>query len=325
MKRIDEHWYKGSLWLWFLWPFSALFCVLVLLRRLLYRTGLLHSESLAVPVIVVGNITVGGSGKTPLVLWLADYLRQHGYRPGVISRGYGGEATVWPQAVTAESDPREVGDEALLLARRGTCPMVVGHDRVAAARRLLAEYEVDVIISDDGMQHYRLQRDIEIAVLDGERRLANGLCLPAGPLREPAGRLKSVDFIVTNGAGREGEWAMQLEAGEAVPLLGGEGRALSYFFNQSVHAVAGIGNPGRFFATLRALGLKPIEHAFPDHHPYRKGELDFNDTAPVLMTEKDAVKYFGYAESRHWYLPVTARLPDEFGKRVLAALENVHG
>ncbi len=321
MKRIDEHWYRGSLWLWLLWPLSALFCLLAVLRRLFYRLGILRTDRLGVPVIVVGNITVGGSGKTPLVLWLAEYLRRHGYRPGLISRGYGGQASHWPQAVSAESDPREVGDEALLLARRSTCPMMVGPDRVAAARQLLAESDVNVIISDDGMQHYRLGRDIEIAVLDGERRLANGLCLPAGPLREPKIRLRSVDFIVANGQAAQGEWAMHLEAGKAIALDGSEQKPVSAFSGGPVHAIAGIGNPGRFFGTLRALGLKPIEHAFPDHYPYRKGELDFRDAVPVLMTEKDAVKYLNYAGNRHWYLPVAARLPDEFGERLLASLE----
>lgn len=276
-------------------------------------------------MIVIGNITVGGSGKTPLVLWLAQLLRQRGYRPGLISRGYGGAAATWPQSVGTDSDPRMVGDEALMLARCSGCPMVVGPDRVAAARQLLAEHDVNVILSDDGMQHYRLARDIEIAVLDGERRLANGLCLPAGPLREPGTRLKSVDFVVANGHAEQGEWAMQLEAGEAILLTSGERRPVSAFSAAPVHAVAGIGNPGRFFQMLRTMGLEPIEHAFADHHPYRKGELDFNDAAPVLMTEKDAVKYFSYAGNRHWYLPVTARLSEEFGERLCAALEKVDG
>lgn len=325
MKRIDTHWYRKSLWLWLLWPLSVLFCLLVLLRRWLYRIGVLRSEKLAVPVIVVGNITVGGSGKTPLVLWLAEFLRQRGYRPGLISRGYGGKPASWPQTVRSDSDPREVGDEALLLARRSGCPMVVGPDRVGAARQLLVEHDVNVILSDDGMQHYRLARDIEIAVLDGERRLANGLCLPAGPLREPGSRLKSVDFVVTNGCAGEGEWAMQLDAGEAVALAGGERKHISAFSDSRVHAVAGIGNPKRFFDTLRAFGLAPIEHAFPDHHPYRKGELDFSDNSPVLMTEKDAVKYFDYAGNQHWYLPVNARLSDEFGDLLITALEKING
>ena len=325
MKRIDEHWYRKSLWLWLLWPLSLVFCLLVVLRGVFYRTGLLRSERLPVPVIIVGNITVGGSGKTPLVLWLADFLKKNGYRPGLISRGYGGDAASWPQAVSTDADPRVVGDEALLLARRSGCPMVVGPDRVAAARKLLAEHQVDVIISDDGMQHYRLGRDIEIAVLDGERRLGNGLCLPAGPLREPAMRLESVDFVVANGAARKGEWPMQLEPGEALPLKGAEGKSLSSFAGTKLHAIAGIGNPSRFFDSLRAHGIEPKEHPFPDHHPYGQGELDFDDETPVLMTEKDAVKYLDYAGERHWYLPVHAHLPDEFGKRLLAVLEKQNG
>lgn len=325
MKRIDHYWYKGSPWLWLLWPVSLLFCALVLIRRGLYRFGLLSSTSFTVPVIVVGNITVGGSGKTPLVLWLADLLRQHGYRPGLISRGYGGAAEQWPQWVDEHSDARLIGDEAMLLVRRSGCPMVVGPDRVAAAKMLLERGEVDVILSDDGMQHYRLGRDIEIAVIDGKRRLGNGWCLPAGPLREPLGRLKSVDFVVCNGSGREGEWSMQLAPGEVTPLLSGETKPLTTFAVAPIHAVAGIGNPERFFTTLRDAGLTLNQHAFPDHHPYTEGELDFDGTMPILMTEKDAVKYFDYAKEYHWYLPVSAELPDEFGKRLLAAVESLHG
>jgi len=325
VKRIDHYWYQGRPWLWLLWPVSLLFCLLVLARRGLYRLRLLKSVSLPVPVIIVGNITVGGSGKTPLVLWLAELLRRQGYRPGLLSRGYGGKAAQWPQWVDGESAAREVGDEALLLARRSGCPMVVGPDRVAAARLLLEHSDVDVILSDDGMQHYRLGRDIEIAVLDGERRLGNGLCLPAGPLREPASRLKTVDFVVCNGSVRQGEWSMQLVPGKAQPLLPGAAKSLGEFTSSTVHAVAGIGNPERFFNTLRQAGLRLYEHPFADHHPYALGELDFADEAPVLMTEKDAVKYFDYAQERHWYLPVSARLPDEFAKRLLAALESLRG
>lgn len=326
MKRLDHYWYRKSPWLLLLWPISLLFCLLVLIRRTLYRSGFLKSYVLSVPVIVVGNISVGGSGKTPLVLWLAEHLRQRGYRPGLISRGYGGKAEEWPQSVNADSDPTLVGDEPLLLVRRSDCPMVVGPDRVAAAERLLAQSDVDVIISDDGLQHYRLQRDIEIAVVDGERRLGNGFCLPAGPLREPASRLSKVDFIVCNGsAAQQGEWSMALGGENAQPLRGGESRTLSEFGSGAVHAVAGIGNPQRFFDTLTAWGLELMPHPFADHQPYAKGELDFDDGRPVLMTEKDAVKYFHYANERHWYLPVTATLPDEFARQLDAALERTDG
>jgi len=325
VKRIDHYWYQGSRWLWLLWPISLLFCLLVWGRRALFRFGLKQSNSFPVPVIIIGNITVGGSGKTPLVLWLAEMLRKQGYRPGIISRGYGGQAGQWPQWVEGESDARVVGDEALLLARRSGCPMTVGPDRVAAAQLLLERGDVDVILSDDGMQHYRLARDIEIAVLDGERRLGNGLCLPAGPLREPPSRLKTVDFVVCNGSVRPGEWSMQLLAGEAQPLCSGTAKPLETFAGSPVHAVAGIGNPERFFNMLNNAGLSIEKHPFADHYPYAEGELDFADEAPVLMTEKDAVKYFNYAKEHHWYLPVTAKLPDEFAKRLLAALESLRG
>lgn len=325
MKRLDAYWYEGNVWLWLLWPVSLLFCLIALLRRTLYRLGLLRTVHFDVPLIVVGNITVGGSGKTPLVLWLADFLRQHGYRPGLVSRGYGGKAQVWPHAVTAESDAALVGDEALLLARRSGCPMVVGPDRAAAVARLLSDTEVDVVISDDGMQHYRMGRDLEVAVLDGERRLGNGLCLPAGPLREGKGRLRRCDFVVTNGKADAGEWAMSLIPGAARHLCDDQQRELATFTDSTVHAVAGIGNPGRFFAMLRSAGLSVTEHPFADHHPYQHGELEFADGASVLMTEKDAVKYFDFADTRHWYLPVEACLPEAFGAQLLARLEKRDG
>jgi tetraacyldisaccharide 4'-kinase len=323
--RIDTHWYRRSLWLWLLSPFSLLFCLLVLLRRTFYRWNILPIVTFAVPVIVVGNITVGGSGKTPLVVFLVELLRRYGYNPGVVSRGYGGRADSWPQTVTAESSAVMVGDEALLLLRRCHCPMVVGPDRVAAVEQLLREHEVDVVISDDGMQHYRMGRDLEIAVLDGERRLGNGLCLPAGPLREGRGRLNSVDFIVTNGMARAGEWSMQLRIEEPCSLDGQRVAALSDFAAEPLHAVAAIGNPGRFFQTLRGAGLSIIEHPFVDHHPFTMGELDFADDLAVMMTEKDAVKYFSYANQRHWYLPVSATLDAEFSRQLLERLEIFHG
>ncbi|MEN8170967.1 MAG: tetraacyldisaccharide 4'-kinase [Pseudomonadota bacterium] len=325
MARIDSYWYRGSLWLWLLSPLSLLFCLLVILRRSFYRIGLLPTVSFSVPVVVVGNITVGGSGKTPLVTFLIELLREQGYKPGVVSRGYGGHAESWPQSVTSESDAATVGDEALLLLRRCDCPMVVGPDRVAAVEQLIRDYDIDVVISDDGLQHYRMGRDIEIAVLDGERRLANGLCLPAGPLREGRGRLKTVDFIVTNGTARAGEWGMQLLAGDVRSLVNERSRTLAAFVDKPLHAVAAIGNPGRFYRTLQSAGLSLIEHSFVDHHPFAKGELDFDDGLAVMMTEKDAVKYFPYANERHWYLPVTAKLDDEFSRLLLERLEKLHG
>ncbi len=321
MSGLQDSWYRRSGFTWLLLPLSWLFCLLVQARRTLYRIGLLHSQRLPVPVIVAGNITVGGTGKTPLVIALVELLRAQGWKPGVISRGYGGQASEWPQAVDADADPRLVGDEPLLIAQRTGAPMAVGPDRAAAARHLLDSHDVDIIISDDGLQHYRLQRDVEIVVVDGARRLGNGHCLPAGPLREPHGRLQQADFVVVNGGGFEG-LAMSLEP--APPRAVGEEQRtqpLEQFRGQRVHALAGIGHPQRFFSMLEQAGLAIVPHPFPDHHRFSAADLDFGDAAPVLMTEKDAVKCRTICDGRHWYIPVTARLPDSFGRQLQTLLE----
>lgn len=321
MKRLDHYWYSLNPVALLLAPLSVLFCLLVRLRILIYRLGWLRSHRCDVPVIVVGNIAVGGSGKTPLVIWLAQFLRDHGYRPGIVSRGYGGTATTWPQSVTAESNPEEVGDEPVLIARRTGCPLMVGPDRVAAVQQLLRDHGCDVVVSDDGMQHYRLARDLEIAVIDGARRHGNGLCLPAGPLREPPSRLHRVDFVVANGDGKTGEVTMLLQANSAYCLADASQRDLEAFRGRRVHAVAGIGHPARFFATLRAYGIEPEEHPFPDHHRYQADDLHFGDALPVLMTEKDAVKCIPYADQRHWAVAIDAQLPETFGNDLLTRLK----
>jgi tetraacyldisaccharide 4'-kinase len=322
-RALTRRWQRRGVWSLLLAPLAALYCAAAGLRRLAYRRGWAPVERVGVPVIVIGNLTVGGTGKTPLVLWLARFLRAHGYRPGLVARGYGGRAT-GPLAVTADSDPGEAGDEAVLLARRSDCPVVVGRDRAAAARRLLAVSSSDVIVSDDGLQHYRLGRDIEIAVLDGRRRLGNGLCLPAGPLREPPGRLRTVDLVVANGEARAGELGMEL-AVTALRNLQEPRRtaAARDFAGTPLHAVAGIGHPARFFDQLRALGLTVIEHPFPDHHRYRPADLEFGDAAPVIMTEKDAVKCRRFAQPRHWVLEVEARPDPRLGERILQLLKEV--
>lgn len=321
---VTDLWYGKSMLSRLLIPLSWIFYGCVRLRRALYETGLLKSVKLPVPVIVVGNITVGGTGKTPLIIWLADYLRQRGYRPGIISRGYGGRAGQWPQPVNQDSDPKRVGDEALLLARYSACPVVVGSSRVASAHMLLAKTDCNVILSDDGLQHYALQRDIEIAVIDGHRRFGNGALLPAGPLREPIGRLQRVDARVCNdGQPQTNEFAMQMAATAAINLATGEQRRLDRFSSQSCHALAGIGNPERFFATLEKQGVLCDTAMFPDHYPYRRQDIDYNDNRPVLMTEKDAVKCTKFADARHWYVPVRAQVPEALGRRLLQLLDTM--
>lgn len=323
MKSIDSYWYSKNRISSILTPLSWLFCAIVYIRLLLFKLRLLSSYRSELPVIVVGNITVGGTGKTPMVIWLAKQLQNAGYKPGIISRGYGGHASHWPQQVRPDSDPYVVGDEPLLIAQRTGCPMAVGPKRVDAAHALNEFTDCDILISDDGMQHYRLQRDIEICIVDGKRRFGNGLCLPAGPLREKTGRLKTVDFVVTNSATAEqGEIGMQL-AGGLIKQLPGDSdvESLTEWKGRQVHAVAGIGNPQRFFDALRSQGLDVIEHSYSDHYLYTQHELEFYDSLPVIMTEKDAVKYRRFAGTRHWYYPVDALLDDGFASQILEKLK----
>ncbi|MFA5939904.1 MAG: tetraacyldisaccharide 4'-kinase [Sinimarinibacterium sp.] len=275
---------------------------------------------LPVPVIVVGNISVGGTGKTPFVIWLVEHLREWGFRPGVVSRGYGGRAPAYPFRVTADSDPSCSGDEPLLIARRGACPVMVDPDRSAAAHALLARGDVDLIVADDGLQHYRLARDLEICVIDGARGLGNGALLPAGPLREPSARLHEVGLVVVNGAGWDDATLrplrMHLAADRVWPLAGGAQRTLQSFAGQAVHAVAGIGNPSRFFDSLRAAGIVVREHAFADHHRYSAADLAFGDELPLLMTEKDAMKCMSFARPHWWAVAVSAQLSPPDAARV---------
>ena len=322
--RLASLWYGSHPLSIILLPLGGLFRVLVAVRRYAYKTGVLRSHKLPVPVIVVGNITVGGTGKTPLVIWLVDVLRKAGHRPGVVSRGYGGNASTWPQLVDADSDPGAVGDEPVLIARRTECPVAVAPRRVEAARRLIADFACDVIVCDDGLQHYALDRDVEIAVIDGERRLGNGRCLPAGPLRETAARLRSVDVTVINGAASSGECGMRL-AGTLAQSLGDPRleHELAEWRGSTVHGVAGIGNPGRFFAYLREQGLTVVEHAFPDHHGFEAEDLRFGDDLPVIMTEKDAVKCRAFAGPLHWYVPVNALIDGDCQRRLRRLLTDI--
>ncbi|WP_341325198.1 tetraacyldisaccharide 4'-kinase [Methylotuvimicrobium sp. KM2] len=317
---LDAVWYHGRFPAKFLLPLSWVFRGAVELRRFSYRAGWLKKRRLPVPVIIVGNISVGGTGKTPLIIALARLLKRNGYKPGVISRGYGGEVRDAPVKVDPLDNAATVGDEPLLLSKHSDCPVAIGVNRFEAGRLLLEQDGCDVILSDDGLQHYKLARDIEIAVVDGERQFGNGYCLPAGPLREPACRLSEVDFIIENGTKTEDErFSMTLSGDVAVNLTTGSAKPLQDFIGLNCHAVAGIGNPDRFFNKLAAAGLHCINHRFPDHYSYRADDIEFGDY-PVLMTEKDAVKCFGFARDTHWYVPVTAQLEPAFTNRFLTLL-----
>lgn len=307
---LQAGWYGKGRVPWWCHPLAALYGLVVALRRMLYRYGWLRAVRLPCPVIVVGNITAGGTGKTPLTLALVDALRGRGYRPGVVSRGYGGSQHQ-PSLLDEAPDPDKVGDEPCLIRASGV-PVAVGRDRPAAAQ-LLIDAGCNLIIADDGLQHYRLARDVEICVVDGERRFGNARLLPAGPLREPLQRLRQVDFRVCNGDNPQvGEVPMRLSGGFARALCDGREQALATFSGRRVHAVAAIGHPQRFFASLAKQGLDVMAHPFPDHHVFTPEDLAFADDFPVLMTEKDAVKCRGFAQSHWWSAPVKADLPAGF-------------
>jgi tetraacyldisaccharide 4'-kinase len=302
---------------------------LAALRRALYARGLLRARHPGVPVVVIGNVVAGGTGKTPLAIAVVERLRAEGWSPGVATRGYGRTVDAQPRWVERESVPAEVGDEPLLIARRTGAPVRVDRDRAAAAVAL-RQAGCDVVVCDDGLQHYRLARDIEIEVVDARRRYGNGRLLPAGPLREPVERAERCDFRVLNlGADASaqagfGVWPLRLIADQALPVQGGRARALADFAGQRVHAVAGIGDPDRFFALLRGFGIAIVPHAFPDHHAFVADDLAFGSPLPVLMTEKDAVKCAAFAGHRPFYsVPVRAVLPEAFWVALLGRLREV--
>lgn len=322
MKRadIERLWYGDAGGARLLAPLACLYGAAAVLRRSAYRRGTLRVEHLPVPVIVVGNITVGGTGKTPLVIAIVERLRSLGWRPGIVSRGYGGARSGSPLRVQPETPPRTAGDEPVLLARRLGCPVAVCPDRAAAGQLLCRDGDVDVLVADDGLQHYRLARELEIAVVDGVRRFGNGRLLPAGPLREPPSRLREVDLVVVNGGQPRGdEMGMRLAGDVAERVIDGTRRPLQAFRGQKVHAVAGIGNPSRFFDHLERHGLTVERHAFADHHAFQPDDLRFGDDRAILMTEKDAVKCAGMADHRHWFVPVDAVF-DAAGDKRLASL-----
>ncbi len=320
-QRLQDVWYGQSSAYIPLIPLSWLYCALVFVRRLAYRTGVLATSRLDSTVIVVGNISVGGTGKTPLVIALAERLQRTGFKVGILTRGYLGSASCWPQRVKACSDPHQVGDEAVLLARRIDAPVFAGPQRVAAGRSLARGTPCDILICDDGLQHYALHHDVEIAMIDATRATGNGRCLPAGPLREPISRLRQVDAVVSVGGGFAQAFSMELVPRAARRLCNpADRRELTSFQGSPIRAVAGIGNPQRFFATLHGAGLTLQKHPFPDHHPFRPSDLAFGDNKPVLMTEKDAVKCETFAQANWWFVPVDAQLDEAFYDRLLKVL-----
>lgn len=346
---LDMWYYNRTPWLsLLLLPLSWIFRLLIVLRRAYYR-HIVKPQPLSVPVIVVGNINLGGSGKSPLLISLALHLQKLGYSPGVISRGYGSISPHYPFVVTGETPAELAGDEPLMIAQRSACPVVIDADRLAAAKKLIELDCCDIILSDDGLQHYRLPRDLEIVVVDGERGFGNGRLLPAGPLREPASRLRQVDWVAVNGGldkdsvdtdksilgwpnAEDTRINMQLHPVNWQRLSDAESLRLDQLpgtpiAKGKVHAVAGIGNPQRFFQSLTALGVDFIPHPFPDHHLFQWSDIDFADDLPVVMTEKDAVKCrnllkegrdHGQSDNglermkRYWFLSVQAQLDQGF-------------
>ncbi|MBA6412128.1 tetraacyldisaccharide 4'-kinase [Parahaliea sp. F7430] len=326
--RLERAWYAKAPWLWLLRPLEFLFRAITYLRRSLYRRGWLSSYRASVPVVIVGNITVGGTGKTPIVIALLEALQAAGLRPGVVSRGYGAKVGKTPHVLSQSSTAEQAGDEPLLIYKRTGAPCVVAPNRAAAVAELERRFSPDIIISDDGLQHYALQRDFEIAVLDNERRVGNAMCLPAGPLRESAQRLSTVDVVLYRGSS-SADNGVQYMPGALVNLA--DQRSLA-FSQQSiaskVYAVAGIGQPEQFFSSLRSAGFELIERRFPDHHLYQAAELEALQDHPIIMTEKDAVKCQHLAQeliAQAWFLRIDARLPESLCQAVRGLLPEQKG
>ncbi|MEM6159813.1 tetraacyldisaccharide 4'-kinase [Erwinia sp. P6884] len=322
---IERIWSGRSPLYLLLLPLSWLYGAISNLIRLSYRWGWRKAWRSPLPVVVVGNLTAGGNGKTPVVIWLVEALQQRGYRPGVVSRGYGGSAARYPLVLNNKTLPREAGDEPVLISQRTGAPVAVSPVRGDAVRALVEKGGIDLIITDDGLQHYALARDVEIVVVDGVRRFGNGWWLPAGPMRERAERLKSVDAVITNGGvAAENELPMRLVPGEAVNLKTGQTRAVSTLDN--VVAMAGIGHPPRFFTTLTQLGVRPVrEVPFADHQNYSEAQLAglSGPGETLLMTEKDAVKARHFAHENWWYLPVDAVLPEPEASALLERITSL--
>jgi len=322
---IEQRWYSKNILSIFLLPLSWLFRFVSCCRRIFYQAFVSKEGLENTCVIVIGNITVGGAGKTPFVSYLAQRCMQKGLSVGVIARGYGRENESELIEVLSENDAQQVGDEALMLKYQLDCPIAVAANRMDAARFLNEKYHLDVIISDDGLQHYKLPRDYEIIIVDGEREFGNGWCLPAGPLRELVSRLDKADIVISNGINTSYKYQYTVNYSDFVSL---ENSAVKKpyieFEAQKIHAVAGIGNPKRFFAALEKLGLQVITHAFSDHHAYEQTDIEFNDDLPIIMTEKDAVKCRKFNKKNVWYLPMITMPNDKLDNRISKLLKEIN-
>ncbi|WP_163833920.1 tetraacyldisaccharide 4'-kinase [Spartinivicinus ruber] len=332
MNWLVNAWYQPDRHLYWLAPLRLLYQQVVKHKRQRFLCGTVAVWQPPVPIIVVGNITVGGTGKTPLVVAIVEQLKEWGYTPGIISRGYGGKVDHYPLFVNSDSNPMLAGDEPVMLAQLTEVPVMVAPQRVEAAKGLLTQFpETDIIVADDGLQHYSLGRDIELVVIDGDRGLGNGYCLPQGPLRESPKRLETVDFVVVNGSkpllsvplAQQSmtllpEYLVQLQNGKKYPLA-----EVNMSDFKLVHGVAGIGNPARFFTTCESLGMRVIPHSKADHAPLAAKDIHFDDDLPVIMTTKDAVKCRPFVSANHWSLMVTAKLPDTFWQQLKVKVEQV--
>lgn len=323
--KLFKYWYQPTLSLVTicLLPLAWLFSLISAIRRWLYRKGYFKSYRFPVPVIVVGNIAIGGTGKTPFVIALVKFLQSQGYQPGVVSRGFGGEKQFQPVAVTKHTSTKLVGDEAVLLSRNTQCPVVVCIDRPKAVETILRDFQCDIVISDDGLQHYALARDIEIIIVDAARGFGNGQLIPAGPLRESKQRMKAADFIVMNGGSANDQYSMSLAPKYFQSLVNNTQHLISDFPTKKIHAVAGIGNPDRFFNSLRKFGFDIIEHPFPDHYRYQASDFNFADDYPIIMTEKDAVKCDAFATDKYWYMSIDAAINDKLFDELFTKLKTV--
>ncbi len=324
--RLDPEnlWYSKNLLSTGLLPLSWLFRAIVTVRRFYYRVYHYRRTLPSVFILVVGNLTVGGTGKTPFLIWLARQCRGHGLKVGIITRGYKKHQAGKILEALPHSLSKDVGDEALLLVQKTACPVIVAANRMQAVGLLLSKYRPDVILSDDGLQHYKLPRNVEIAIVDGARQFGNGRCLPAGPLREPVSRIQECDLVVSNGRNDNYKYSFETVPESAVSL--GQDtvrRPLQDFMDSTVHAVAGLGNPARFFRMLESAGIRIIRHVFPDHHAYVEADLEFGDNKPILMTEKDAVKCKLFVDRNIWYLPIIVQPSPLLEQRISTLIEGI--